>query len=113
LSEVFDTLISLLLPEGILDYFELTKVDKDTGGLHIYLQEKDISPEGYDRKALGSKGFLPEFVVQDFSIRGKKAFCISNAAAGGLFHLALSYSTTYAALTSKSTACCSRGNQEG
>jgi hypothetical protein len=74
LSEVSDTLISLLLPEGILDYFELTQVHKDAEGLHIHLQEKDIAPEGYERKALESKGFLPESVVQDFPIRGQKAF---------------------------------------
>ena len=74
MSEVSDTLLSLLLPEGILDYFELTKVDKDGEGFHFHLQEKDIAPEGYERKALESKGFLPESVVQDFPIRGQKAF---------------------------------------
>ena len=74
MSEVSDTLLSLLLPDGVLDYFELTKASKDDEGLHIHLREKDIAPEGYDRRALESKGFLPESVVQDFPIRGQKAF---------------------------------------
>jgi hypothetical protein len=47
LDQVTDTLISFLLPEGILDYFELTQADKDAQGLNIYLQEKNIPPEGY------------------------------------------------------------------
>ena len=71
MSEFSDTLLSLLLPEGILDYFELTNVHKDGEGFHFHLQEKDIAPEGYERKALESKGFLPESVVQDFPIRGQ------------------------------------------
>ncbi|MRX75498.1 transposase, partial [Pedobacter petrophilus] len=41
MSQAAETLISLLLPEGILDYFELTKVDKEGKMLNIYLQEKN------------------------------------------------------------------------
>ena len=77
LSEVSHTLISLLLPEGILEYFELTHVEKDATGLNIYLEEKNILPEGYQKKALESKGFLPESRIQDFPIRGQKvALCV-------------------------------------
>lgn len=77
MSQVSDTLISLLLPEGILDYFELTKVDKDAHGLNIYLEEKNISPHGYQKHELESKGFYPEVGIQDFPIRGQKvALCV-------------------------------------
>ena len=67
-----DTLIGLLLPEGILDYFELTKVEQDNNGLSIFLEEKNIAPDGYQRTDLESKGFFPEISIQDFPIRGKK-----------------------------------------
>ncbi|QIL42071.1 transposase [Pedobacter sp. HDW13] len=71
------TLISFLLPEGILDYFELTKADKATKELHIYLEEKNIAPDGYHKDDLESKGFFPEVQIQDFPIRGQKvALCI-------------------------------------
>ena len=65
------------MPEGILDYFELTQADKDSGGLNIYLQEKNIAPEGYQKHELESKGFFPEIRIQDFPIRGRKvALCV-------------------------------------
>jgi hypothetical protein len=77
LSQATDTLISLLLPEGILDFFELTKVEKDPKGLNIYLEEKNIAPEGYQKEQLASKGFFPEISIQDFPIRGQKvALCV-------------------------------------
>ena len=77
LSEAAETLISLLLPEGILDYFELTQVDKEAKMLNIYLEEKNIAPDGYDKKDLESKGFFPQVVIQDVPIRGHKvALCI-------------------------------------
>ena len=49
----YETLVSYMLPNGILDYFEITKIDeevtdeKDETGtviriLHIYLDERDL-----------------------------------------------------------------------
>lgn len=77
MTQASTTLISLLLPEGILNYFELTKVDKDSSGLHIYLEENNSAPVGYNKADLESKGFFPEISIQDFPIRGQKvALCI-------------------------------------
>lgn len=77
MSEAGNTLISLLLPEGILDYFDLTKAEKDSTGLNIYLEEKNIAPDGYQKHELESKGLLPESRIQDFPIRGHKvSLCI-------------------------------------
>ena len=77
LSTAHETLIRLLLPEGILDYFELTDVTQTAVGLNIYLEEKNIVPSGYEKSLLESKGFLPETAIQDFPIRGHKvALCI-------------------------------------
>lgn len=71
------TLISALLPEGILNYFELTKVDKEAKLLKIHLVEKNLAPTGYNDDDLESKGLLPEVSIQDFPIRGLKvALCI-------------------------------------
>lgn len=77
LSDSSQTLISLLLPEGILDYFDIVNTVSDKSGLSIYLEEKNTPPHGYNAEALESKGFYAEIRVQDFPIRGKKAFlCI-------------------------------------
>lgn len=77
MNEAGITLISLLLPEGILEYFDLTRVDKDSTGLNIYLEEKNLAPEGYQKSEMESKGLLPEVRIQDFPIRGQKvALCV-------------------------------------
>ena len=77
MTQAEQSLISFLLPDVILDYFELTKVDKEANEFHIYLEEKNIAPDGYQKEALESKGFFPEVQIQDFPIRGQKvALCI-------------------------------------
>ena len=77
MSSTYETLVRLILPEGILEYFELTNVTQTETGLNIYLEEKNIVPSGYENNRLESKGFLPETSIQDFPIRGHKvALCI-------------------------------------
>ncbi len=45
--------------------------------MSIYRDEKNLPPSGYTAAGLEFKGFLAEVRVQDFPIRGKKAFlCI-------------------------------------
>ena len=77
LSNSYETLVRMILPEGILEYFELTNVTQSAVGLNIYLEEKNLPPLGYEKSQLESKGFLPETAIQDFPIRGHKvALCI-------------------------------------
>ena len=77
MSQAEQTLISTFLPEGILEYFALTKVAKEAKLLKIYLEEKNIAPIGYGNNDLESKGLLPEVSIQDFPIRGQKVIlCI-------------------------------------
>lgn len=68
----YETLVRLLLPQGMLDFFELTNVTQTDIGLQLYLKEKNIVPSEYQEQKLESKGFLPEIMVQDFPIRGQK-----------------------------------------
>ncbi|BAU54924.1 ISAon1 family transposase N-terminal region protein [Mucilaginibacter gotjawali] len=78
MSTAYETLVRLILPEGLLEYFELNDVrSSDSGQLNIYLEEKNLPPAGYEKSQLESKGFLPEVSIQDFPIRGHKvALCI-------------------------------------
>lgn len=77
MSSPQDQLISLFLPEGLLEYFDLKEVGSDNGMLCIYLEEKNIIPEEYRKENLHAKGFYPEIRVHDFPIRGKKVLlCI-------------------------------------
>jgi hypothetical protein len=72
LQESYLALVRFLLPEGILDYFELSKIVEAIPGLHIYLEEKNLPPSEYKDQKLESKGFLPEIYIQDFPIRNQK-----------------------------------------
>lgn len=77
MQESYQALVRFLLPEGILDYFELSKVVETRTGLHIYLDEKNLPPSEYNDQKLESKGFLPEIAVQDFPIRDQRVtLCI-------------------------------------
>ena len=62
------SLLELILPKGLLDHFEIRKVEQGNG-IHIHLDEKAVKPEGSDGKLLESKGFTPAVTLQDFPIR--------------------------------------------
>ena len=65
-------LIQFLLPEFILENFELTSIDRPDGVFHVYIEEKNADDP--ERKNLRSKGFFPTITVQDFPIRGHQVF---------------------------------------
>jgi hypothetical protein len=74
-SEPYHQLLELLLPEGLLTYFDITSVSKESNGpVHIELEERNTPPEEYKGQLLHSKGLLPAIEVQDFPLRGKKCF---------------------------------------
>ena len=70
----YRTIVSLLLPEGLLEYFDITEASSKQEGLSIYLEEKNVAPDGYTAEQLESKGFHDQIRVEDFPIRGKKAY---------------------------------------
>ncbi len=65
-------LAKLLLPEEIVDYFDIVKAkeDKKEERLDIYLDEKYIEPE----VGCESKGFREAQVIRDFPIRGNAVY---------------------------------------
>jgi hypothetical protein len=74
------SIISSILPEGLLLHFDIVDF-KERGDLetkedcfHIYLEEKNIVPDGYNCKEYESKGFYEPKIVQDFPIRGKAVY---------------------------------------
>ncbi|MFV0328783.1 MAG: hypothetical protein ACK5M3_19020, partial [Dysgonomonas sp.] len=54
---------SLLLPEGLLDYFLILKVDEQPGEIKIYLEEKNNINSGSNPIQYESKGFYPNVLV--------------------------------------------------
>lgn len=67
-------LVEYLLPEFLLSYYQLTRVEHASEVLHLYLEEKNDAQAAGEKRALLSKGFLPEITIQDFPIRDKRVF---------------------------------------
>lgn len=67
-------LLQFILPEELLEYFELTDAQKTSDSYTFYLSEKNIHPQEYTNQKLQSKGFFEEETVRDFPLRGKACF---------------------------------------
>ncbi|MGZ3887997.1 MAG: ISAon1 family transposase N-terminal region protein [Flavisolibacter sp.] len=79
LEDQYRQLMAAFLPEGVLDYFNITQVQKDSKGFYIHLEEKNHLPkELQDQKDLvyHAKGFYPQVGIQDFPIRGQKVMLL-------------------------------------
>ena len=74
MQDSYNELIKLLLPEIIVEYFELTSYKKGEEILHLYLKEINTIPKEYRQSKLSSKGFFDEITVQDFPIRGHQVY---------------------------------------
>ncbi|MFT6841491.1 MAG: hypothetical protein ACI8UX_001412 [Psychromonas sp.] len=71
-----EELVKLLLPELLVDNFNITKVEKEeeSGILRIFLAEKSETPKELSHLKLHSKGFFDEITIRDFPIRHYKVF---------------------------------------
>ena len=67
--ETNKSLLHLILPEFIFEYFDIVNFKTSERRLDIFLDEKADYPEGYKKEELVSKGFTPSSTVQDFPIR--------------------------------------------
>jgi len=64
----------LILPNGVLEYFDVNKIEQTSTEIQIYLAEKNVPPAEYAHTKLTSKGFFDEIKVRDFPIRGKHVY---------------------------------------
>ncbi len=68
------SVLALFLPEGILEYFDVTSVEKTEENYTISLEEKNLHPVEYAGQRLLSKGYFEAITVSDFPIRGKGCY---------------------------------------
>lgn len=73
-TDQYRTLIQLVLPKEVFDYFNLLKLEVEGNEIHAYLDEQNIVPDGYEKEKLISKGFHSSITIQDFPIRDKPLF---------------------------------------
>ena len=64
-------LLKLILPEYLIEYFDITKSETKEAILHLYFEEKNTIPKEFSSLQLQSKGFHKEITVDDFPLRGK------------------------------------------
>ena len=80
-SSIYETLARMILPEGILDLFEVTNVEEEHTGIieetglelriiHIHLAERDLRDK--ERHDLTPNGFTEAKSINDFPIRDHK-----------------------------------------
>jgi len=70
--EQLQTLARFILPEEIIENFDIVGIEEKTGVLHICLDEQAIPPSGYRKEQLSPNGFFPSSMVYDFPIRDRK-----------------------------------------
>ena len=69
--ESYIELLKLILPEFLIENFNLTSFKNSEENLHLYFEEKANPPKEFAFVELASKGFLDEITIQDFPLRGK------------------------------------------
>ena len=67
-------LISLLLPEEIVEYFDIIRIEKTPEHFIIELDEKNNPPKLDLGEKLISKGFYEPVTIQDFPLRGRACY---------------------------------------
>lgn len=60
-------LLKFMVPDFLVDYFEIVSVDNSEENLHLYFEEKAKPPKEFNNIELVSKGFTDEISIQDFS----------------------------------------------
>ena len=70
------SLLSLFLPESILEYFDMTYFERIDSNLKtydkrltIFLTEKKVIPEQYKEHSYKASGFMEPRVIEDYPIR--------------------------------------------
>ncbi|TYB71873.1 hypothetical protein ES676_12090 [Bizionia saleffrena] len=73
-SEGLLSIANLLLPEVLINYFDMTRHCIKDEEIQFYFTEFNVVPDEFKDQNLHSKGFFPETIVRDFPIRGKNVF---------------------------------------
>ena len=65
--------LGIILPEGVLEWFNVIEGKSNDNSVRITLEEKNIPPLEDKTKKIISKGFK-DITITDFPIRGKQTF---------------------------------------
>lgn len=72
--DTYIELLKLILPEILIEHFDIVKSEQKSEQLHLYFEEKNKIPKEFEKRQLVSKGFHSQITIQDFPLRGKFVF---------------------------------------
>lgn len=64
-------ILKLILPEYLVEHFNIIKIEELSTKLHIYFEEKNDYGNQCPGRQLISKGFHNMITIEDFPLRGK------------------------------------------
>jgi len=67
-------LIKFMLPDFLVDHFEVVSSSNTEEILHLYFEEKSKPSEEFNLFELVLKGFMDEITIHDFPSRGKYVY---------------------------------------
>lgn len=70
----FESLLRVIFPSWLFDYFDFVKLLENDYQMDVYLDEKKVIPEEYKNRPYVSHGFTDTLTIQDFPLRGKNVF---------------------------------------
>jgi len=71
-DDLLSDLLKYVLPQELVNYFEITSIDKEAETLHFHLDEYNIPPSEYSDLTLSPNGFYDTSTIKDFPLRDKK-----------------------------------------
>lgn len=67
-------LLKLILPEFLINHFDLVNSTKNGEVMHLYFEERNINPKEESKGELIAHGFHKQITIQDFPLRGNTVY---------------------------------------
>jgi len=72
--DTYIDLLKLILPELLVEHFDLSKYSVENEVMHLYFEERNIVPKEASERILIAHGFHKELTIQDFPLRGNTVY---------------------------------------
>ncbi|NOQ74564.1 MAG: transposase [Crocinitomix sp.] len=66
------SILKLVLPEFLVDNFEITKIEESSSRIELYLEENKTLPQEFISGSFILHGFHKQIKIKDFPMRGKQ-----------------------------------------
>lgn len=67
-------LLKLILPEFLINHFDLVNSSKNNEVMHLYFEERNVAPKEEANRILIAHGFHKAITIQDFPLRGNTVY---------------------------------------